>query len=42
MERLNETLRARRSVNITDDIENITGIAPGPSGWCQRHAGAFR
>ena len=43
MERLNETLRARRSVNITDDVENITGTAPGTfRGWCQRHAGAFR
>ena len=42
MERLNETFRARRSVNITDDVENITGVAPGTfRGWCQRHADAF-
>jgi NAD(P)-dependent dehydrogenase (short-subunit alcohol dehydrogenase family) len=32
MERLNEVFRARRSVNITDDVENITGTAPRPSG----------
>jgi hypothetical protein len=31
LERLNETFRARRSVNITDDVEHITGVAPGPS-----------
>ena len=31
MERLNEVFRARRSVNITDDVENITGTAPRPS-----------
>jgi len=43
MERLNETLRARRSVNITDDVENITGTAPGTfRRWCERNADAFR
>ncbi len=43
MERLNEVFRARRSVAITDDVENITGIAPGTfRDWCQRHVGAFR
>jgi hypothetical protein len=43
MERLNETLRARRAVAITDDVENITGTAPGTfRGWCERNAGAFR
>jgi uncharacterized protein YbjT (DUF2867 family) len=43
MERLNETLRARRAVDITDDVENITGIAPGTfRGWCERNASAFR
>jgi uncharacterized protein YbjT (DUF2867 family) len=43
MERLNEVFRARRSVAITDDVENITGIAPGTfRDWCQRHTGAFR
>lgn len=42
-ERLNEVLRARRSVNITDDVENITGIAPATfRDWCERHADAFR
>jgi uncharacterized protein YbjT (DUF2867 family) len=43
MERLNEVLRARRWVNITDDIENITGTAPATfRDWCERHADAFR
>ena len=43
MERLNEVFRARRSVNITDDVENITGTAPATfRDWCERHAGAFR
>jgi uncharacterized protein YbjT (DUF2867 family) len=43
MERLNEVFRARRSVAITDDVENITGIAPGTfRDWCERHADAFR
>jgi len=43
MERLNEVFRARRWVNITDDVENITGVVPGTfRGWCQRHADAFR
>jgi uncharacterized protein YbjT (DUF2867 family) len=43
MERLNEVFRARRSVNITDDVENITGTAPATfRDWSQRHAGAFR
>jgi hypothetical protein len=43
MERLNEVFRARRSVNITDDVENITGIAPATfRHWCERHADAFR
>ena len=43
MERLNEVFRARRSVNITDDLENITGTAPATfRDWCERHAGAFR
>lgn len=31
------------SVNITDDVENITGTAPATfREWCERHAGAFR
>jgi uncharacterized protein YbjT (DUF2867 family) len=43
MERLNEVLRARRSVNVTDDVENITGTAPATfRSWCERHADAFR
>ncbi|MGH3234930.1 MAG: hypothetical protein ACRDOH_17100, partial [Streptosporangiaceae bacterium] len=43
MERLNEVFRARRWVNITDDVENITGTAPATfRDWCERHAGAFR
>jgi uncharacterized protein YbjT (DUF2867 family) len=43
MERLNEVFRARRSVNITDDVENITGTAPATfRDWSQRHVGAFR
>ena len=42
-ERLNEVFRARRSVNITDDVENITGTAPATfHDWCERHADAFR
>jgi uncharacterized protein YbjT (DUF2867 family) len=42
-ERLNEVFRARRSVAITDDVENITGIAPATfRDWCERHADAFR
>ena len=43
MERLNEVFRGRRSVAITDDVENITGMAPATfRDWCQRHADAFR
>jgi NAD(P)-dependent dehydrogenase (short-subunit alcohol dehydrogenase family) len=43
MERLNEVIRARRSVNITEHVENITGTAPATfRDWCERHADAFR
>jgi len=43
MERLNEVFRARRSVNITDDVQNITGTAPATfRDWCEHHADAFR
>jgi len=43
MERLNEVFRARRSVNITDDVQNITGTAPATfREWCERHVDAFR
>jgi uncharacterized protein YbjT (DUF2867 family) len=42
-ERLNEVFRARRAVAITDDVENITGTAPGTfRQWCERHADTFR
>jgi len=42
-ERLNEVLRARLAVNITDDVENITGTAPATfRSWAERNAGAFR
>jgi hypothetical protein len=43
VEHLNEVFRARRSVAITDDVENITGMAPGTfRAWCERKADAFR
>jgi uncharacterized protein YbjT (DUF2867 family) len=43
MERLYEVFRARRSVNITDDVQNITGTAPATfRDWCERHADHFR
>jgi uncharacterized protein YbjT (DUF2867 family) len=43
MELLHQVLRARTQVNITDDVENITGIAAGTfRGWCERNAGTFR
>jgi uncharacterized protein YbjT (DUF2867 family) len=43
MERLNEVLRARRAVNITDDIQNITGTPPATfRQWCERNAAEFR
>ena len=43
MERLNEVFRGRRSVAITDDVENITGMPPATfRDWCQRHTDAFR
>ena len=43
MERLNEVFRARRSVSITDDVQNITGTPPATfRDWCERHADAFR
>jgi uncharacterized protein YbjT (DUF2867 family) len=43
MERLNEVFRARRAVAITDDVENITGTAPGTfRQWCERHTDTFR
>ncbi|HTZ26185.1 MAG TPA: NAD(P)H-binding protein [Streptosporangiaceae bacterium] len=43
IEHLNEVFRARRSVNITDDVENITGTPPATfRDWSERHADAFR
>jgi uncharacterized protein YbjT (DUF2867 family) len=43
IERLNEALRAGRAGFVTDDVENITGTAPGTfRDWCERHADAFR
>jgi uncharacterized protein YbjT (DUF2867 family) len=43
IERLNEVLRAGRAGFVTDDVENITGTAPGTfRDWCERNADAFR
>ena len=40
---LNELFRAGRAGVITDDIENVTGVAPGTfRAWCEHHAGAFQ
>ncbi|WP_200825444.1 NAD(P)H-binding protein [Kibdelosporangium aridum] len=42
IERLNELLRAGRAGFVTDDVENITGTAPGTfRAWCERNAHAF-
>lgn len=43
MERLNEVFRAGRAGFVTDDVENITGKAPGTfRAWCERNVDAFR
>jgi hypothetical protein len=43
IERLNEALRAGRAGFVTDDVENITGIAPATfRDWCERNVDAFR
>lgn len=43
MEGMNEVLRAGRTGFVTDDVENITGIAPGTfRAWCERYADVFR
>jgi uncharacterized protein YbjT (DUF2867 family) len=43
MQALYEVLRARRAVSITDDVENVTGTAPGTfRAWCERNVDAFR
>lgn len=43
IERLNELLRAGRAGFVTDDVENLTGIAPGTfRAWCERNVEALR
>jgi uncharacterized protein YbjT (DUF2867 family) len=43
MRRTNERLRAVIYETLTDDVENLTGTAPGTfRDWCERHADAFR
>lgn len=43
MQNLNELFRAGRAGVIADDIENLTGSAPGTfRDWCERHINAFR
>ena len=43
MQNLNEMFRARLVGQISDDIENLTGIAPATfRDWCERHVDAFR
>jgi len=43
MQNLNELFRAGRAGVIADDIENLTGSAPGTfRDWCERHLNAFR
>ncbi len=40
---LNELFRAGRAGVIADDIENLTGVAPGTfRTWCEHHVDAFR
>ena len=42
-ERLNELLRAGRAGFVTDDVENLTGVAPGTfRAWCERNVDALR
>lgn len=42
MANLNELFRAGRSGFVTDDVENVTGVAPHTfRDWCERHADAF-
>lgn len=42
MENLNELFRASRAGFVTDDVENITGMAPRTfRDWCERNAAAF-
>lgn len=43
LRQLNELFRAGRAGVRTDDVENITGTAPGTfRAWCERNADAFR
>jgi len=43
MEALHEVFRAGRAAYLTDDVENLTGVAPGGfRAWCERNAGALR
>jgi uncharacterized protein YbjT (DUF2867 family) len=43
MQNLNELFRAGRAGVLADDIENLTGTAPGTfRDWCERHIDAFR
>jgi uncharacterized protein YbjT (DUF2867 family) len=40
---LDEMFRARRVGQLSDDIENVTGVAPATfRDWCERHADEFR
>jgi uncharacterized protein YbjT (DUF2867 family) len=43
MQDLNELFRERLVGQIADDIENLTGLAPGTfRAWCERHVDEFR
>ena len=43
MEALHGVFRAGRAAYLTDDVENLTGVAPGSfRAWCERNAGALR
>jgi uncharacterized protein YbjT (DUF2867 family) len=43
MQKVNERFRSVIYETLTDDIENLTGTAPGTyRDWCERHADAFR
>lgn len=43
LRQLNELFRAGRAGVVTDDVENLTGTAPGTfRAWCERNADAFR
>jgi uncharacterized protein YbjT (DUF2867 family) len=43
LRRLNEVFRAGRAGVLADDVENLTGTAPGTfRAWCEHNADAFR